>query len=93
MSPDLALLSSLIGSNYPCLELIFMIPKAFEPLKFDCISVQCTWSATFKETYDLELCYLFIIFWVYSIFKHFLNIFNERARNVFTRDWHSRLEN
>ena len=37
MSPDLALLSTLIGSNYPCLELIFMVPKVFEPLKFDCI--------------------------------------------------------
>ena len=35
--PDLALLSILIGSNYPCLELVFMVPKVFEPLKFDCI--------------------------------------------------------
>ena len=35
-SPDLALLSTLIGSNYPCLELIFMVPKVFEPLNFDC---------------------------------------------------------
>ena len=34
---DLALLSSLTGSNYPCLELIFMVPQVFEPLKFDCI--------------------------------------------------------
>ena len=34
MRPDLALLSTLIGSNYPCLELIFMVPKVFEPLKF-----------------------------------------------------------
>ena len=36
MPPDLVLLSTLIGSNYPCLELIFMVPKVFEPLKFDC---------------------------------------------------------
>ena len=36
-SPDLALSSTLIGSNYPCLELIFMVPKVFERLKFDCI--------------------------------------------------------
>ena len=36
MPPDLALLSTLIGSNYPCLELIFMVPKELEPLKFDC---------------------------------------------------------
>ena len=36
MSPDLALLSTLIGSNYSCLELIVMVPKVFEQLKFDC---------------------------------------------------------
>ena len=36
MPPYLALLSTLNGSNYPCLELIFMVPKVFEPLKFDC---------------------------------------------------------
>ena len=39
MPPDLALLSPLIGSNYPCLELISMVHKVFEPLKFDCTSV------------------------------------------------------
>ena len=38
--PDLALLSTLIGSNYPCLELIFMVPKVFEPLKFYCIMLR-----------------------------------------------------
>ena len=37
MPPDLALLSTLIGSNYPCLEPSFMVPKVFEPLKFECI--------------------------------------------------------
>ena len=36
MRPDLALLSTLTGSNNPCLELIFMVPKVFEPLKFCC---------------------------------------------------------
>ena len=35
---DLALKSTLIGSNYSCLEQIFIVPKMFEPLKFDCIS-------------------------------------------------------
>ena len=34
---DLALYLTLIDSNYPCLELIFMVPKVFEPLKFGCI--------------------------------------------------------
>ena len=39
LPPDLALLTTLIGSNYPCLELIFMVPKVFEPLKFYCINI------------------------------------------------------
>ena len=36
LPPDLALWFTLISSNYPCLEHIFMIPKVFEPLKFYC---------------------------------------------------------
>ena len=40
MPPDRALLSTLTGSNYPCLELIFMVPKMSEPLKFYCIYQQ-----------------------------------------------------
>ena len=36
MPRDLVLLSTLISSNYPCLELIFMVQKVFKPLKFDC---------------------------------------------------------
>ena len=36
MPPDLALSQTLTGSNYLCLELVFMVPKVFEPLKFDC---------------------------------------------------------
>ena len=47
MPPDLALLSTLIGSNYPCLELIFMVPKVFEPLKFDCILKYGPFTSTF----------------------------------------------
>ena len=39
MPHDLAPLSTLIGSNYPCLELIFMVPVVSEPLKFYCISL------------------------------------------------------
>ena len=33
--PDLVLLSTLIGSNYPCLDLIFIVLEVFKPLKFD----------------------------------------------------------
>ena len=35
--PDLAPGLTLSGSNYPYLEQIFMVPKRFEPSKFDCI--------------------------------------------------------
>ena len=42
MPPDLVLLSTLSGLNYPCLELIFMVPKVYEPLKFDCRSESYT---------------------------------------------------
>ena len=40
MPPYLALLSTLIGSDYPYLKLIFMVPTVFEPLKFDC-AIEC----------------------------------------------------
>ena len=54
-SPDLALLSTLIGSNYPCLELIYMVPKVFEPLKFDCIKhYQTMWT---KQVQYLHFLY------------------------------------
>ena len=43
MPPDLALSSTLIGSNYLCLELIFMVPNVFEPLKLDCTCFQNPW--------------------------------------------------
>ena len=37
MFSDLALLLTLISSNYPCLEHILMVPTVFEPLMFYCI--------------------------------------------------------
>ena len=35
--PELAPGLTLNGSNYPYLEQIFIVPKRFEPLRFDCI--------------------------------------------------------
>ena len=53
MLPDLALQLTLItcSSNYLCLEHIFMVPKMFEPLKFDCISHR----PDFKVVFSLPL--------------------------------------
>ena len=47
MPPDLALLSTLNGSNYPCLELIFMVPEVFESLKFNNI---LEWTLTISNS-------------------------------------------
>ena len=38
MPLGMALIVTLRSSNYRCLEQIFMVPKGFEPSKFDCIS-------------------------------------------------------
>ena len=37
MLPELVPWVTLSGSNYPCLKWISMVPKMFEPLRFDCI--------------------------------------------------------
>ena len=37
LPPDLVLGLVLSGSNYPCLEQIYVVPKMFELLRFDCI--------------------------------------------------------
>ena len=49
MPPDLVLLSTLTGLNYLCLELIFMVLKVFDPLKFDCLIFYL--SLLFKSCY------------------------------------------
>ena len=35
--PGVALLVTFQGSNYRCLEQIFMVPKGFEPSKLNCM--------------------------------------------------------
>ena len=50
MPPDLALLLTLISSNYPCLEHIVIVSSVFEPLKFYFVYTEsgltcfCLWS-------------------------------------------------
>ena len=57
MPPDLALLSTLIGSNNPCLKLIliFMVPKVFEPLKFGCIFISSAYRVNLYSHFSLYL--------------------------------------
>ena len=39
MPPSMALIVTLRDLNYRCIEQIFMVPKGFEPSKFDCICI------------------------------------------------------
>ena len=39
LPPDLVLLLTLSGSNYQYLEQVYMVPKIFELLRFDCIYI------------------------------------------------------
>ena len=68
--PDLALLS--VASNYPCLELICMVQKVFEPLKFDytlkkdplkeqLVLVVCVSVCGKKHAYSVILTFKFFI--------------------------------
>ena len=61
LPPDLALLSTLIGSNYPCLELICMVPKVFEPLKFDCMNMTRNCSSFTFDPIDITQYWLNIV--------------------------------
>ena len=54
MPPDMALLTTIFGSNYPCLELICMVPKVFEPLKFDCIVITLSVCNERKRLYTIS---------------------------------------
>ena len=66
MPPDLALSSTLIGSNYPCLELTFMVPKVFEPVKFDCTN-KIKIKPTCTESLKLYYKHNFIVFTSFGI--------------------------
>ena len=57
--PGVALIVTFRGSNYRCLEQIFMVPKGFEPSKFDCIIL--------IHIKLLEVCDLDIIFKVMMV--------------------------
>ena len=48
---------TLSGSNYPCLERIFMVPKVFEPLRVDCCILNIV-RASYLNSYRCDIPYL-----------------------------------
>ena len=63
LPPDLALWLTLSGSNYPCLEQIYMVPIMFELLRSDCIRKDGehwgTWRYTIHRVGNNELTFSF----------------------------------
>ena len=53
--PDLAPGLTLNGSNYPYLEQIFMVPKRFEPLRFDCSLIWVSSVSNFSKPFIAHL--------------------------------------
>ena len=76
---------TLSGSNYPCLEQISMVPKIFEPLRFDCtlytmeikicsktvLASQNTWQYINYITIFIEKCRFFSVFFFFFLFFFF----------------------
>ena len=75
MPPGMALKVTLRGSNYRCLEQMFMIPKGFEPSKFDCNS---NWDTDPNKSYDFLLAPFriynkYAMFWFVFSVKNYTN--------------------
>ena len=83
MPPDLVLLSTLNGSNYPCLELNFMVPKVFEPLKFDCIEVCQAWRPSFMTSRANAFLFAYEYSNWYNIQMYNKNFYKVRKYNRF----------
>ena len=72
MPPDLSLWLTLISSNYLCLEHIFMmVPKVFEPLKFDCSIKRLRNQAVSEQIPPEQLTKLIVVFHSKGMFWHF----------------------
>ena len=63
---------TLCGSNYPCLEQISMVPKMFEPLRFDC-SFFPPWKGL--EILSVLFCFFFCCFFFFVFFFIYLFIY------------------
>ena len=80
--PSVALLVTFQGSNYRCPKQIFMVPKGFEPLKFDCIYCLFCYVLLWPENLLINLigsilfCYLFL----WSILSRAMNSLNPHVK-------------
>ena len=52
--PGVALIVTFRGSNYRCLEQIFMVPKGLEPSKFDCMLFAKLYMTLTQAVFDFQ---------------------------------------
>ena len=88
--PDLAPWLTLSGSNYLCLEQILMVPKMFEPLKFDFKTIFITKRNSFF--FFFFFFFFFCLFFVFCcclfvcfvfLFLSFVFMFNHLSNYLF----------
>ena len=61
MPPGVALIVTFRGSNNRCLEQIFMVPKGFEPSKFDCSCIDSYRNGSFDIKYSISPFFHFML--------------------------------
>ena len=70
---------TLSGSNYPCLERISMVPKMFEPLRFDCIVMYRRTPVSVYLSWQLLTQFLCGRSIIWSLPTSFIGFFRSRA--------------
>ena len=88
MPPELELWLTLMTSNYPCLEHIFMAPKVFEPLNFYCtlkhVSKTITIGAFYRKMVYFQGKYFVFMFVSLLNGNRFLKERTFPPRNIFS---------
>ena len=75
MPLGVALIVTFRGSNYRCLEQIFMVPKGFEPSNFDCTCIYFLFADLMLHTVSCIFLFEFFIFFYFIIFFIYLFIY------------------
>ena len=80
--PDLEPWLTLSGLNYPCLEQFCMVPKMFEPLKFDC-NYRIQTKAPNKGTFFNQKVFVFFLLFQENILWYSFKAPHQSASNEY----------
>ena len=73
--PGVALIVTFRGSNYRCLEQLFLVSKGFEPSKFDCIYIPKVKIVLTSQNAGSIICMFFFCFFFFFLFVFFFLFF------------------